>query len=82
MDTTKLPSAVFVVTFVDKNGTGGAQILGVYASESDARGAIDRASAHAAFAGKGDLFFVDHFELGRDDWPSWMTGSARASNDH
>jgi hypothetical protein len=81
MDAAVSPRAVFVVTFVETDGTGGVQILGVYASEPDARRAINRASAHTAFAGKGDLFFVDHFELGRDDWPNWMIDSARASND-
>jgi hypothetical protein len=70
---------IFLVTFMEEVGPGGIQVLGAYASKDAAHAAIDRAKKHPIFAGRGDLYWVDEYEIGEDDWPVWATKPARHS---
>ncbi|MDE2182782.1 MAG: hypothetical protein KGJ78_07150 [Alphaproteobacteria bacterium] len=63
-------TAVLVVTHMPAEG-GAIKILGVYASEEAARAAIERAKAHAALGGHADFYWIDEYEVGKDDWLSW-----------
>jgi len=64
------PSVVLVTFLSEKDPDARLKILGVYANEDDARAAIARAKSHPAFAGAEDFFWLDAYEIGKDDWLS------------
>ncbi len=67
---------VFLVTHLPAEGEAtGLKVLGVYATEEAARAAIERAIAHPAFHGQQDFYWIDHYEIGKDDWPLWTPQS-------
>jgi hypothetical protein len=67
-----MPGAnVYLVTFVSRTNPQPVKVLGAYASEADARAAIERAQAHPAFGGETECFWVDEYAIGEDDWTGW-----------
>ncbi len=60
---------IYLVTFIPRTGPKPLQVLGAYASEADARAAIERAQAHPSFGGQTEFFRVDQYKIGEDDWP-------------
>lgn len=65
------PSAVFLITFVVPAHPEVPKILGIYESEEAARAAIERAKTHPSVGDNDNLFWIDEYDLGKDEWLPW-----------
>jgi hypothetical protein len=62
---------VFVVQHVNETEDGNEDVkfIGVYATESDARSAIDGLKSQPGFAERPEGFCVDEYDVGKTHWP-------------